>query len=105
VNREQQSFVGHILPQRLAINLERAPRVRAPVLGSELLQLLLKLLLSPPPHHRLGVRDAPREAGVRQLCVKFIRHTLIMFAILHFLFLLLLLELLLLPLGELPLEA
>ena len=38
-------------------------------------------------------------------CIKFVRHTLVMFAILHFLFLLLLFELLLLPLGELPLEA
>ena len=38
-------------------------------------------------------------------CIKFIRHALVVFAVLHFLFLLLLLELLLLPLRELPLEA
>lgn len=38
-------------------------------------------------------------------CIQFIRHTLVVFAVLHFLFLLLLLKLLFLPLGELPLEA
>ena len=66
VHRQQQRLVGHVLPQGLAVYLERAPGVRAAVLGPELLQLLLELLLPPPPHHRLGVGDAPREARVRQ---------------------------------------
>ena len=47
----------------------------------------------------------PTQGTSSLTCIKFIRHTLVVFAILHFLFLLLLLELLLLPLGELPLEA
>ena len=40
----------------------------ATVLAPELLQLPFKLLLPSPPHHRLGVRDRPRERSVRQLC-------------------------------------
>ena len=67
VHGEQQRLVRHVLPQRLAVDLEGAPGVRAPILGPELLQLLLQLLLPPPPHHRLGVGDAPCEACVRQL--------------------------------------
>jgi len=65
---EQERLVGHVAAQRLAVDLEGAAGVGAAVLAAELLQAPLQLLLPPPPHHSLRVRDGPREACLRQFC-------------------------------------
>ena len=51
----------------LPAHLKGSPGVGRPVLAPELLELLLQLLLAPPPHHGLGVADGAGEGGVRQL--------------------------------------
>ena len=55
VDRQQQGLVRDLLAEGLAVNLERAAGVRASVFAPELDQLLLELLLTPPPHDGLGV--------------------------------------------------
>ena len=75
----------------------------------ELLQLLLQLHLPPPLHHRLRVRDAPREARLRELTIELLgdsicSRSLVLLPVELGLFVVLLL-LLLLPFRQLPFEA
>jgi hypothetical protein len=63
---EEQGLVGHVLAESLAVYLERSARVGASILGAELLQLALQLLLTSATHHRLGVRDGTGERRVRK---------------------------------------
>ena len=58
---------GESVRDSVGSNLESAPGVGRPVLAPELLQLLLQLLLPPPPHDGLGVADGPGEGSVRKL--------------------------------------
>ena len=65
---EQQRLVGHVLAERLAVDLESAAGIGPAVLAAKLLQLALELLLAAATHHRLRIRDAAREARLRQFC-------------------------------------
>lgn len=79
-DRQQQSLVRHILTQALAINLQSASGIRATILGPELLQLLLQLLLPASPHNRLWVRNGPGERRLWQLGVQLLRHVVLIIA-------------------------
>lgn len=67
-HRQQQCLVRHVATQWLAVDLESTTGVWSSVLTTELLQLALKLLVSPSPHHCFRVRYRPRKTRLRQGC-------------------------------------